>query len=521
LNFLQQLSIRQKNWLIASVSGFVTIATFYLAFELTVSAVSNERRMNIKSLTESAYSLIDHSYKRYQAGEISLSEAKEEATESIRPLRYGKNGYFFVYQSDGTALMHPIKPSLEGTDMSGMEDPNGVMIMQELANVSKNGKAGFVSYQWAIPSSDELGNKTSYAMGFAPWNWFVGSGTYDEDIYDTVVSTISRSKGLVALSVTFFVAMLVLLTFINRDTLLQILRIKGHLEDFERGDFSKPIHADGRDEFAQMLYSLSEVQSSMCSTLGELSSTASSVRLGIEEIASKNQDLAGSTKQQAQNISHSNQNLFEAASSVKDNNQRLKEASDAAENSQKTATKGEQVVRQAISAMDAITASSEQVTDIVNVIDGIAFQTNLLALNAAVEAARAGEQGRGFAVVATEVRSLASRSAASASEIKALIEQSVSNVQAGSKLVTDSGEILQEILTSSRRVSNLISKISSSTSEQTASIEMSSKSMNDVDSFVQQNNSMVDHVAVSSESLREEAQSLLRLVERFEIGRVA
>lgn len=521
MHLLQQLSIRQKNWLIASVSGFVILATFYLAFELTVSAVYNERRMTIKTMTESAYSLIDNSYKRYQAGQLTEAEAKAEAKEAIRPIRYGSKGYFFIYQSDGFTLLQPIKPELEGTSMISVKDPNGVPLIQELADVSRNGKAGFVSYQWPKTQGGELGNKTSYAIGFAPWDWFIGTGTYDEDIYDTVVATIQRSKGLVALSVTFFVAMLVLLTMINRDTLRQILRIKSHLEAFERGDFSKRIHSEGKDEFAQMLNSMSAVQSSMCNTLGELSNTASSVRSGIDDIASNNQNLAGRTKEQAENISRSNQNLLQAARSVNENNMRLKEASDAASNSQQTASKGEQVVQQAITAMNAITASSEQVTDIVNVIDGIAFQTNLLALNAAVEAARAGEQGRGFAVVATEVRSLASRSAASASEIKALIEQSVNNVQAGSKLVTDSGEILQEILASSRQVSELITKISSSTSEQTASIEMSSQSMNDVDSFVQENSNMVDHVTVSSENLREEAQSLLRLVERFEIGRAA
>ncbi len=514
---LSNLTIRQKNWLIASASGFVTIATFYLAFELTVSAVFNERQLTSKALTESAYSLLEKSYKRQQSGELSAAEAKSEAFEAIRPLRYGNNGYFFISNRDGTMAMHPIKPALEGKDLRGTTDPNGVPLFQLFIDITANGKSGFVAYQWPKTKGGEAANKTSYAKGFAPWDLYVGTGSYDADLYETVIATINRSKGLVILSVLLFISMIALLIMINRHTLRQILRIKSHLEKFAKGDFSKHIQSEGTDEFAQMLNSMNGVQSSMRRTLGELGSTAASVREGIADIASKNQSLASRTKEQSENISQSNQNLMQAASSVKENNSRLHEASEAAEISQKTATKGEQVVRKAISAMEAITASSVQVTEIVNVIDGIAFQTNLLALNAAVEAARAGEQGKGFAVVATEVRSLASRSSSSASEIKALIEQSVNNVEAGSKLVSDSGEILNEILSSSQTVSNLITEISTNTSDQTMSIETSSSSMSGVDAFVRENTTMVEQVAISSENLSNEADSLLTLVEQFKI----
>lgn len=521
LNLLNNLSIRQKNWLIASVAGFAVLMTFYLAFELTVSAVFNERRLTTKALTETAYSLVQNSHGRFKAGELTEQQAIDEAKAAIRPLRYGSNGYFFISQRDGVMVMHPIKPALEGKDMINTKDPNGVKIFQEMINVTGNGTAGYVSYQWPKAKGGDPADKTSYSIGFQPWDWFVGTGTYDADLNETVLATIERSKGLVVLSSLILLTMLVLLTIINRDTLRQILQIKKHLEHFAHGDFSKPINSESHDEFGQMLHSMSEVQSSMQQTLGELASTASTVRGGIADIAAKNQDLAGRTREQAGNISRSNQNLLEAASAVKQNNSRLLAASDAANNSQQTAAKGEQVVQQAITAMDAITASSEQMTDIVNVIDGIAFQTNLLALNAAVEAARAGEQGKGFAVVATEVRSLASRSAASASEIKTLIEQSVDNVEKGSKLVSDSGEILNEILSSSHKVSDLIKEITTTTSQQTSSIETSSQSMNSVDSFVQENTNMVDQVTHSSEHLRKEAESLLQLVEQFDIRKSA
>ena len=349
----------------------------------------------------------------------------------------------------------------------------------------------------------------------------MATGEYEANMYETVAATFNRSKGLLAFSAIIFISSLALLSTVNHDTLRQILKIKGHLEAFEQGRFSRNITWSGKDEFAQMLASCNAVQSSMSKTLGELTHRAISVRRGIDQIATSNQKLAGQSQEQSDSISQTSHNLLHAAKSVKENNARLIEAKSAAENSQQTASKGEHVVQKAIAAMDAITSSSEQVTDIVNVIDEIAFQTNLLALNAAVEAARAGEQGRGFAVVATEVRSLASRSASSASEIKALIEQSVSNVQAGSKLDSDSGAILNEILTSSQQVSNIISEISSSTSEQTTSIENSSQSMSNIDSSVQENTNMVGQVASASESLQSEASSLLQLVERFDISQVS
>ncbi|MGB0866511.1 MAG: methyl-accepting chemotaxis protein [Granulosicoccaceae bacterium] len=440
---------------------------------------------------------------------------------TLRDARFGKDGYFFAYDLQGTVKILGPKPQLEGKNMLGVKDPNGVPLFQELADVTANGQADFVSYQWPKAKGEVPADKTSYAIGFQPWDWYTGTGIYDTDLNETIAATIGNSKGLEALSILILIVMFALLGFINRSTLRQIFIIKNHLEHFARGDFSQPIQTDSSDEFGQMLRSMQSVQSSMCKTLGELANTATTVHSGISDIAAKNQDLERRTEEQAEDIARSNKNLQQATNSAKANNSRLTKASEAANNSQLTASQGERVVRRAITAMEAITASSEQMTEIVNVIDGIAFQTNLLALNAAVEAARAGEQGKGFAVVATEVRSLASRSAASASEIKTLIEKSVGNVEQGSKLVTDSGEILGEILSSSEQVSTLIKEINDNTAQQTASIDTSSESMSNIECFVQENSQMVTQVSQSSERLRQEAESLQRLVAQFDIGRAA
>jgi methyl-accepting chemotaxis protein len=171
-----------------------------------------------------------------------------------------------------------------------------------------------------------------------------------------------------------------------------------------------------------------------------------------------------------------------------------------------------------VSTMTGISESSRKISDIIGVIDGIAFQTNILALNAAVEAARAGEQGRGFAVVAAEVRSLAQRSAAAAKEIKSLIGDSVSKVDAGTRLVDAAGKTMEEIVTSVKTVSDLIAEIAAASQEQSSGIGQVSTAVNQMDQVVQQNASLVEEATAATESMKEQAASLLRMVSRFDLG---
>jgi methyl-accepting chemotaxis protein len=182
------------------------------------------------------------------------------------------------------------------------------------------------------------------------------------------------------------------------------------------------------------------------------------------------------------------------------------------------AAKGGAVVAQVVSTMDEINASARKISDIIGVIDGIAFQTNILALNAAVEAARAGEQGRGFAVVASEVRSLAGRSAEAAKEIKNLIGVSVEKVDSGSRLVADAGKTMTEIVGSVQRVSDIIGEISAASTGQSDGIEQVNKAVAELDQMTQQNAALVEESAAAAESLREQAQRLAQVVSTFKLG---
>ena len=200
------------------------------------------------------------------------------------------------------------------------------------------------------------------------------------------------------------------------------------------------------------------------------------------------------------------------------NAQNARQASQLAVGASEVARKGGQVVGQVVSTMTGISESSKKIADIIGVIDGIAFQTNILALNAAVEAARAGEQGRGFAVVAAEVRNLAQRSAAAAKEIKTLIGDSVDKVEAGTKLVDAAGQTMEEIVGSVKKVSDLIAEIAAASQEQSSGIAQVNTAVTQMDQVVQQNASLVEEATAATESMKEQAASLLQMVARFKLG---
>ena len=249
-------------------------------------------------------------------------------------------------------------------------------------------------------------------------------------------------------------------------------------------------------------------------TIGE---TSQLVSTGAEEISRGNMDLSRRTEAQAAGLEETSASMEEMTSTVKQNADNAREANELATGARKQASTGGEVVNQAINAMHEINQASNKISDIIGVIDEIAFQTNLLALNAAVEAARAGEQGRGFAVVATEVRNLAGRSATAAKEIKDLIEDSVEKVTEGSRLVNQSGETLEEIVGSIRQVAEIVGDISSATQEQALGIDQVNKAIMEMDGTTQQNTAMVEEAAAAAESMAEQSNELSGIISFFKI----
>ncbi|HIE02040.1 MAG TPA: methyl-accepting chemotaxis protein [Thiotrichaceae bacterium] len=287
------------------------------------------------------------------------------------------------------------------------------------------------------------------------------------------------------------------------------------------GNLDNEIIVTGKDEIAQLLQAFADMQAKLYSVVTSIQEAAQIVDHSAEEIAQSNLSLSQRTEQQAASLEETAASMEEMTSTVQQNANNAKMANQLASSAKEQASQGGGVVDTAIKAMNEISDSSQQVTEIISVINDIAFQTNLLALNAAVEAARAGEQGRGFAVVASEVRNLAQRSAAAAKEIKGLIRDSVSKVDEGTRLVNDSGKTLGEIVNSVKKVSDIVSEISAASQEQASGINQVNKVVMQMDEMVQQNAAAVEETAAASEALKERARNLKEQVAFFNLDEEA
>jgi methyl-accepting chemotaxis protein len=289
------------------------------------------------------------------------------------------------------------------------------------------------------------------------------------------------------------------------------------MERVASGDLTDPPAQQRSDEVGRMFSALQAMTAKLRATVGQVRQSAESIEVASGEVAAGNQDLSARTERAAANLQQTAASMTQLTGTVQHTADSAQTANQLAQSATAVAERGGAVVGQVVTTMDEINASSKKIADIIGVIDGIAFQTNILALNAAVEAARAGEQGRGFAVVAGEVRSLAQRSAEAAREIKSLIGTSVDRVETGSRLVQDAGATMDDIVASVKRVSDIIGEISAASSEQRSGIGQVGAAVTQLDQMTQQNAALVEEGAAAAESLKDQAQTLTRLVATFRL----
>ncbi|MEC6411370.1 methyl-accepting chemotaxis protein [Achromobacter xylosoxidans] len=289
-------------------------------------------------------------------------------------------------------------------------------------------------------------------------------------------------------------------------------------ETVARGDLGQPIQAATRDETGRLLRALHDMQDKLAGAVRAIRAGSETISSAAGQISAGNTDLSSRTEEQAASLEETAASMEELASTVKQNADNARQANQLAASASEVAQRGGAVVSAVVSTMGDISASSRKISEIVSVIDGIAFQTNILALNAAVEAARAGEQGKGFAVVAGEVRSLAQRSAQAAREVKALIEASVSKVAEGAGQAENAGMTMQEVVASVKRVTDIMGEIAAASQEQASGIEQVNRAVSQMDEVTQQNAALVEEAAAAAGSMQDQAYALVRAVGVFRLS---
>ena len=367
------------------------------------------------------------------------------------------------------------------------------------------------------------GDKAVEGIDRGPTQMLVEASQKAEDLAGkNVMAAVQAAEQLyrfamVAIVLAMLAALAGLWLFMRKAVLMPIADAVRFAERIAQGDLTAQIRSRSNDEAGQLLNMLGRMKGSLGEVVSKVRVAAEQVVTASSQVSAGTTDLSQRTEQQASSLEETAASMEELASTVKQNADNARQADELARNASKRAEQGGAEVVRVVGTMTEISDSAKRITDIVSVIDSIAFQTNILALNAAVEAARAGEQGRGFAVVASEVRSLAQRSAQAAKEIKTLIGHSVEKVDAGTLLVEQAGDTIQALVIDVKRVSDLMGSIAEASAEQSRGVQQVNKTVTEMDKVVQQNASAVQQSAAAAEGMRKQAESLARAVSTFRL----
>jgi methyl-accepting chemotaxis protein len=514
---LQALGISKRLFLLVSSAllGVVLVTAAALVSER--SLLLEERQNAVRQTVETVHGVLASFQQQAAKGTISEEQAKSMALNTIQALRYGNGEYFWINDMQPRMVMHPIKPELNGKDLSQNQDPTGKHLFIEFVNVVKASGSGFVWYLWPKPGKEQPVQKVSFVKGFAPWGWLVGSGVYVDDV-DSVIGARALMAGIGALALMAILSALGY--WISRSLLHQLggepAYATAAMQRIARGELDFHIELRYPDP-TSLLHEMELMRGSFVRIVGKVRSSSEGVALASAEIAQGNTDLSSRTEHEASSLQETSSAMEQFDATVKQNADSARQANLLASQACNVAVQGGAVVGRVVDTMKEINDSSRKISDIISVIDGIAFQTNILALNAAVEAARAGEQGRGFAVVASEVRSLAGRSAEAAREIKSLINASVERVAQGTTLVDEAGATMGEVVSSIRRVTDIMGEISSASSEQSGGVAQVLQAVVQIDQATQQNAALVEQIAATANSLKGQADELVNTVAFFKL----
>ncbi|AKU21571.1 methyl-accepting chemotaxis protein [Massilia sp. NR 4-1] len=464
-----------------------------------------------KDISANSYMLFINTRVQTASGKLGvagLGLSVDALADTVRSYKLGKSGFVYLVRANGVILIHRETALADGKhflkDLPGFSAELSSKLLggQKYAHASYEGTRGkqFVASSF-VPELN------SYVIAEVPEAEVLGNIARSATISALVAGLVGGGIGLFAIYL------------ISRAIAAPVMRAAEMLGEIASGDgdLSRRMPVESADEIGALATAFNRFVSSLNGTIGEVRDSTRMIATATSEIATGNLDLSGRTEAQASSLEQTAAAMEELTSTVKQNAHNADEANRLVGATSEAAVKGGAVVEQVVQMMGAITESSRKISDIIGVIDGIAFQTNILALNAAVEAARAGEQGRGFAVVASEVRNLAQRSASAAKEIKELIVDSVERVNTGSKLADSAGEAMKGIVSSVQSVAELMVQIAAASNEQSQGIGQVNQSVTQMDDATQQNAALVEQAAAAAQSLQEQAAKLEQVVSTFKL----
>ncbi len=431
---LRQWSIGRRLSLVTLMVLALLGLLLFFCLQIYQQGLMGEKSRQTQAQVETAYSLVAGFEARVRKGELDEGRAKAEALAAIKGLRYGEEDYFWINDSHPTMVMHPMKPELDGKDLSGVEDKQGLRLFVAFADLAKAQGAGEVAYYWPKPGVEEPVRKISYIKRFAPWDWIIGTGVYVDDVeaqYQEVLRTL-LGIGLVLAILLFAVVGLIVRSIVV--PLSQSVSALGNIARGE-GDLRFRLPESGRDELSQLSVNFNLFAGQMAQLVGRSQQITAQNREQAHQLAQIVDRTGAIVTGQEQDTLRVASAMEQMTVSSREVGQHAAQAAEAADSALNLAQHGRQVVAQTretisqlademvetVQAVSQLEQETQQIGSVLDVIRGVAEQTNLLALNAAIEAARAGEQGRGFAVVADEVRTLATRTHSSTDEIRQMI----------------------------------------------------------------------------------------------------